>query len=294
MYGQNSGTKWERMPSWRRSKSGHMKSSILVTHENCEASISLIRRTRNLRIPLRMLVRKWKHQLLLLCLAKLWRRIVGVVHHPTKLKQDLRVFWKLVHLQDCVWENHYQIIMKIILQKKETIQYSIITWFTNLVLSLKPKKSSSKSSSGQGMGNIGENFGVEPDKSQKQKRGDRWSKDDGRKSSLCITDGHMSFEKCWIGGKTPKIQRSSCTPRWYCKRRFRILRSIHRTRIISITNDGSQNHGYHLQIARLRWTSSRCSISSNPSENGRCSQIVENSQIGMSRHLDSSTTTLMA
>ena len=34
------------------------------------------------------------------------------------------------------------------------------------------KNSSSESSSGQGMGKIGENFGVEPDKSQKQKRGD--------------------------------------------------------------------------------------------------------------------------
>ena len=32
--------------------------------------------------------------------------------------------------------------------------------------------------------NIGENFGVEPDKSQKQKRGDRWSKDVGRKSFI--------------------------------------------------------------------------------------------------------------
>ena len=31
----------------------------------------------------------------------------------------------------------------------------------------------SKSSSGQGMGKIGENFGVEPDESQKQERGDR-------------------------------------------------------------------------------------------------------------------------
>ena len=31
-----------------------------------------------------------------------------------------------------------------------------------------------------------------------------------------------------------------------------------------------------------------------PSENGRCSQIVENSQIGVSRHSDSSTTTQMA
>ena len=52
--------------------------------------------------------------------------------------------------------------------------------------------------------------------------------------------------------------------------------------------------GYHLQIAWLRWTSSRRSISLYPSENGRCSQIIENSKIGVSRHLDSSTTTQMA
>ena len=31
-----------------------------------------------------------------------------------------------------------------------------------------------------------------------------------------------------------------------------------------------------------------------PSENGRCSQIIEKSKIGVSRHLDSSTTTQMA
>ena len=35
-------------------------------------------------------------------------------------------------------------------------------------------------------------------------------------------------------------------------------------------------------------TSSRRSISLYPSENGRCSQIMKNSQIGVSRHLDSS------
>ena len=61
------------------------------------------------------------------------------------------------------------------------------------------------------------------DKSQKQERGDRWSKDEGRKSSFRLTDGHVSFEECRIGGKTPKIQRSSCSPRWYSKRRFRVL-----------------------------------------------------------------------
>ena len=61
----------------------------------------------------------------------------------------------------------------------------------------------------------------------------------------------------------------------YCKRHFWFLCSIHRKRIISISNDRRQDHGYHLQIARLRWTSSGRSICLYPSENGRCSQIVK-------------------
>ena len=97
-----------------------------------------------------------------------------------------------------------------------------------------------------------------------------------------------------LEAKHQKIQRSSCTPRWYCKRRFWLLCSIHWTRIISISNDSRQDHGYHLQIARLRWTSSRRSFSFYQSENGRCSQVIQNSKIGVSRHLDSSTTTQMA
>ena len=44
-------------------------------------------------------------------------------------------------------------------------------------------------------------------------------------------------------------------------------------------------------VSRLRWTSNRRSVSLYPSEHGKCSQIVQNSQIGVSRHLDSSTTT---
>ena len=44
----------------------------------------------------------------------------------------------------------------------------------------------------------------------------------------------------------------------------------------------------------LRWTSSRRSIGLFPSKNGRCSLIIKNSQIGVSRRFDSSTTTQMA
>ena len=44
-------------------------------------------------------------------------KIVGVVH-PTKFRHNLRVFWKLVNPQECVWEIRYRIIMKTILQEK--------------------------------------------------------------------------------------------------------------------------------------------------------------------------------
>ena len=63
-------------------------------------------------------------------------KIVGVVH-PTKLRQNLCVFWKLMNLQECVWEIRYRIIMKTILQEKVKIHYSTTIWFTSLFLCLK-------------------------------------------------------------------------------------------------------------------------------------------------------------
>ena len=50
-------------------------------------------------------------------------------------------------------------------------QYNLVHKFIPMPQAM--KNSCSKSSGGQGMGKIGENFGVEPDKSQKQERGVR-------------------------------------------------------------------------------------------------------------------------
>ena len=81
---------------------------------------------------------------------------------------------------------------------------------------------------------------------------------------------------------------------WHFERWFWILCSIYRTRIISITNDSSKSHGYNIQTVRKRRTSSWRSICLYPGKNGRWSKNIENSQIGVSRHLDSCTTTQMA
>ena len=70
-----------------------------------------------------MLERNWKHQWLPLCLARSARtiRIVGTVVNPMRSNQNLRVSWKPVNPQDCVWKNLYRIIMRTILQERETI-----------------------------------------------------------------------------------------------------------------------------------------------------------------------------
>ena len=65
-------------------------------------------------------------------------RIVGMVINSIRPNQNLRVFWKPVNLQDCVWENLYQIVMKIILQERGTIHCNITIWFTKLFLCTKP------------------------------------------------------------------------------------------------------------------------------------------------------------
>ena len=78
-----------------------------------------------------------------------------------------------MNLQDCVWRNHYQIIMKTILQEKEdnALQhYNLVHKFIPMPQAMKIP--AAKSSSGQGMGKIEGNFGVEPDECQKQERSD--------------------------------------------------------------------------------------------------------------------------
>ena len=128
---------WEKMGKNAKLKERRKWSEekLHLSHENCEGSISSTPRIRNSKKPSRTRVRSWKHQWLLLCPVK-FRKIVGVMH-PTKLKQNLRVFWKLMNLQECVWEIRYRIIMKTILQEKERIHHSITIWFTNLFLCLK-------------------------------------------------------------------------------------------------------------------------------------------------------------
>ena len=95
------------------------------------------------------------------------KKIVGVVD-PTKLKQTFCVFWKLIESTRMRMGNsvpHYH--QDHIAGKGENSlhHYNVVHKFISYASSY--ENLCSKSSGGQGMGKIGENFGVEPDESQK-------------------------------------------------------------------------------------------------------------------------------
>ena len=109
-------------------KNGHMKSPNSIMPEDYGEFISLTLRTRNSKKPSRMLARTWKRQWLLLCLAKQARNVSmeRPVAKPMSSNPNMRVSWKRVNPQDCVWKNLYQHIMRTILQERETIHCNII------------------------------------------------------------------------------------------------------------------------------------------------------------------------
>ena len=157
------------MLSRGRSRNGQLKNQSSIMPEDYEESISLTLRTRiSLASGLPILVllahlarhsgSHWRFQFLASILFGFFELISSL---------NLRVSWKPVNPQDCVWENLYRIIMRTILQEKG--QFTTTLQFGRQIYSYASshEDSSSKGSSGQGMGKVGENFGVEFDESQK-------------------------------------------------------------------------------------------------------------------------------
>ena len=274
IYGQRSGSQWENTPSRRRSKNGPMKSSILRMHENCEGSISSTRRTWNSKKPSRTRVRSWKHQSLLLSMpCKIMKNNCGS-GGSNKVKTKL-AWRKRMNLRDCVWEIRYRIIMRTLLHEKGTIHCNITTWYTNLFLCLKLWKFLQQKQRWTRNGKKWRKF--RRGTWRKSKVRNKWSMKQGRRALQFILHHYWTYV-IWKmlnwrqNTKNTKVELYSVVILW---KTLWVLRSIHWTRIFSISNDSRQDHGYHLQIARLRWTSSRRSINLYPSKNGRCSHYCK-------------------
>ena len=191
IYVQNFGKECQRTLTWLRSTIGQLKNQSSIMQEDYEESISLT------------LMTEFKEIWFPLCFARLARKpsMEKLVARLMVSSLSLHVYWKPVNPQDCVWKNLFRNITRTISQEKETIHYRTTIWHTNLFLCLKPWRYPQQKQRWV-MEKIEKYSGVGQNKSQKQIRGDRWSKDEGRKVHFCLTDGHLSFAECRIGENT--------------------------------------------------------------------------------------------
>ena len=109
------------------------------------------------------------------------------------------------------------------------------------------------------------------EKSQEQKGGYSGSTKRQKESPLCFIDGHMSPQECGVGTQITAQYKGRV-----------VLR-------VDIVNTALEPTQFLLNRARLH-----PSICLFPRKIGGCSQIAQNSGIGMSRCLDTSSTTQMA
>ena len=192
--------------------------------------------------------------------------------------------------QECVWENLYRIIMKTILQEKDTIHDSINMWFKFIPM-LQAMKIPAATSA--------------VDKEwEKLEKIPAWNLTKVRSKSEVIDEARTKGVKVHFASlmdichlKKAELDTKNQKHKGRVVFRGDIVKDDSRSyavfteQIISITNDSSKGHGYHFQIARVRRTNSGCSICLYPGKNGRCSKILENSKSECPDIFDSSTTT---
>ena len=88
-------------------KSGRMKSSIWRTHENSEESILIEPEHREFKETMRLQEKSWKHQWLQPCFARHARKasMGRSAARPMISSLNVRVSWKAVDPQECVWRK---------------------------------------------------------------------------------------------------------------------------------------------------------------------------------------------
>ena len=137
--------------------------------------------------------KKLKRQWLPLCLAR-QARTVSMGRHMAKTmrsNQNLRVSWKPVNPQDCVWKNLYRIIMMTILQERVTIHCNITIRYTNIFRCLKSWRFSQQKQ--QWIKNVRNWKRFWRGTWRKSEVKKRWSMKQGRRAlKFILSHGHLS------------------------------------------------------------------------------------------------------
>ena len=212
-----------------------------------------------------------------------------------KIKTKLRVFWKLMDLRECVWEIRYRIIIKTILQEKVRIHYSTTICFTSLFLCLNLRKFLQQKQRWTRNGKNWRKF--RRGTWQKSEVRKMWSMKQGRRALQFIL--HHLMNICHL--KNAELEAKHQKYKGRVVLRGDVVKDDSGSYAV-FTEQGSS--ASQMTAAKIMDIISRLPGCDGQAADavsaytqvkiGRCSKIIENSKIGMSRHLDSSTTTQMA
>ena len=295
MYGQKFGRKLVKPLRIEKSRNGRKRNRSLTMLESWEGFTSSIQMTKSIQKLSKTQeenckdlwhqpcsVRRWTNSI-----PSWWKRMQNRrLAIEKSSKQCIILWWNLMNPQDKVLNLPSLKTKKIALLGKDSPPSHITSCCISSSRCHKRWRFRCKGCRGQSIEKARENSSMGLEKSQEKKSRLFWKHKETKTESTLLH---------WWTCATSKTQRLNPICRSikaeHCKGRFRSLRSLHWTRLICIADDCCRNHGRYCKSTRLWWTSSRCSICLFSGKIGRCSQIVQNSQIGMSRRLDTSSTT---
>ena len=130
-------------------------------------------------------------------------------------RQNMLVVLKPTNLWGYAWKNLLTRAMKTTSQEKAWIHWVTTIWCAYLFLCHKQWTYQMERQQWRKNGKNRENPGMAAHESQKQKWGDRWTKERGQKDPFCVVNRSLSCEEFGVGATVSEIQRSSCTPRWF-------------------------------------------------------------------------------
>ena len=265
----------------------------MTTHENCEGIYFFDPEDKEFKETIKNARKKLETSVALAMPCKIMKKIVGVMH-PTRLRQNLRAFWKLIEstrmrMGNSLPNHHEDHIAG---KGENSLQhYNLVQKFIPMPQAMEiPAAKAAVDKEWEKLEKISA-WNLTKVRCKKQVI------DEARTSGATVHFASL-MDICHL--KNAELEAKHQKYKGRVVFRGDIVKDNSGSYAVFTEQGSSASQMTAAKTwisspdARLRWTSSRRSISLYPSENGRCSQIIENSQIGVSRHLDSSTTTQMA
>ena len=219
------------------------------------------------------------------------RKMERGLMHPTRFqKRNMPVWCKLMSPRGIEWNHLYLNIRTITSQAKDATRSSTFIWYKSLFLCRRPRKSRMRKAAVDKEWNKLETFPAwQLDRFNSKKGGYSGDTERQKEKSHFAALMDMSSQKCGVGTTISRSARDeSCSE-------LTLFKDDSGAYVFSFEQGSSASQTTAAKvmdvIARLPDCERQAADASTclyAGQNGRCSKIFENSQIGMSRYVDTS------